>query len=243
MQNEHEIVQQVYAAKEDNFAADDFIESYKPFIKAETAKFLKRPPKDQDDELSIAMIAFYEAINQYSHLKGSFLHFASRMIRNRLIDYWRKIKRHTGLIELDAPIIDNDDKETALIDIMPEEKNKTEELIQREATLAEIQELAQQMSEFNISLSDVADKNPRQKRTLIACQKAADVAIKDEKTMTLFFKNKKLPITRIAELSHVAKKTLERHRDYVMALLIIYSNGYDLIRNHLAQVKIVKGEH
>ncbi|HHT24186.1 MAG TPA: sigma-70 family RNA polymerase sigma factor [Clostridiaceae bacterium] len=240
MQNEHEIVQQVYAAKEDNFAADDFIESYKPFIKAETAKFLKRPTHDQDDELSIAMIAFYEAINQYSHLKGSFLNFASRMIKNRLIDYWRKIKRHTGLVELDAPLVD--DEEIALIDTMPEEKNKTEEFINREATVAEIRELAQQMSEFNISLSDVADKNPRQKRTLLACQKAADTAIKDEKTMTQFFNNKKLPITRIAELSQVAKKTLERHRDYIIALLIIYSNGYDLIRNHLAQVKIVKGE-
>lgn len=240
MQNEHEIVQQVYAAKEDNFAADDFIESYKPFIKAETAKFLKRPTNDQDDELSIAMIAFYEAINQYSHLKGSFLNFASRMIRNRLIDYWRKIKRHTGLVELDAPIVN--DEETTLIDLVPEEKNKTEELIHREATVAEIKELAQQMSEFNVSLSDVADKNPRQKRTLFACQKAVDTAIKDEKIMTQFFKNRKLPITRIAELSQVAKKTLERHRDYVIALLIIYSNGYDLIRNHLAQVKIVKGE-
>jgi len=240
MQNEHEIVQQVYAAKEDNFAADVFIDSYKPFIKAETAKFLKRPTDDQDDELSIAMIAFYEAINQYSHLKGSFISFASRMIRNRLIDYWRKIKRHTGLVELDAPIVNEED--TTLINTVRDEKNKTEELINREATVAEIQELSRQMSDFNISLSDVADNNPRQKRTLIACQNAAAAAINDERTMTQFFKNRKLPITRIAELSQVAKKTLERHRDYIIALLIIYSNGYDLIRNHLDQVKIVKGE-
>ncbi|MGB4609525.1 MAG: sigma-70 family RNA polymerase sigma factor [Saccharofermentanales bacterium] len=241
MQNEHEIVRQVYAAKEDNFAADDFIESYRPFIKAETAKFLKRPPNDQDDELSVAMIAFYEAINQYSHLKGSFINFASRMIRNRLIDYWRKIKRHTGLVELDAPIAD--EEETALIDKMADQHNKTEELIYREATVEEIKELSRQMSVFNVSLSDVADNNPRQKRTLAACQKAVAAAIKDEKAMTQFFRNRKLPITRISELSQVAKKTLERHRDYIIALLIIYSNGYDLIRNHLAQVKIVKGEH
>ena len=44
MNDEHKIIQQVYAAKEDMKAADRLIGSYMPFIKAETAKFLKRPP-------------------------------------------------------------------------------------------------------------------------------------------------------------------------------------------------------
>ena len=57
MQDEHELIQQVYAAKEDMEAADRLIGSYMPFIKSETAKFLKRPPMEgHDDELSIAMI-------------------------------------------------------------------------------------------------------------------------------------------------------------------------------------------
>ena len=63
MNDEHKIIQQVYAAKEDVQAADQMIGTYLPFIKAETAKFLKRPPiEGHDDELSIAMIAFHEAI-------------------------------------------------------------------------------------------------------------------------------------------------------------------------------------
>ena len=44
MNDEHKIIQQVYAAKEDLQAADRLIGAYMPFIKAETAKFLKRPP-------------------------------------------------------------------------------------------------------------------------------------------------------------------------------------------------------
>ena len=53
MNNEHSIVLQVYAAKENIQTADDFIRTYLPFIKAETAKFLKRPPVEgQDDELA-----------------------------------------------------------------------------------------------------------------------------------------------------------------------------------------------
>ena len=37
---EHDIVAQVYAAKEDSGAADQFIQQYLPFIRSETAKFV-----------------------------------------------------------------------------------------------------------------------------------------------------------------------------------------------------------
>ncbi len=58
----HQIISRVYKAKEDSHAADELISDYMPFIKSETAKFLNRPPEQSDDELSIAMFAFYEAI-------------------------------------------------------------------------------------------------------------------------------------------------------------------------------------
>ncbi len=242
MASEHEIVRQVYAAKEDSLYADDFIESYKPFIRAETAKFLKTVPDERhDDELSIAMIAFYEAIQQYSHMKGAFLSFAARLIRNRLIDYLRQNVRHQGLVELDAPT--GDEQDSSLLEIIPEESNPTEEKMQRQVAVEEIQELRVQMSLFNVSLTDLVDKCPKQKRTLQACQDAAKVAVLDRKLMDQFMKNKKLPITRMAKLSGVSSKTLERHRDYLIALLLIYSHGYELIRGHLSQVAIVKGEY
>lgn len=45
MNDEHEIVRQVYAAKADVEAADRLIRAYMPFIQAETAKFLRRPAR------------------------------------------------------------------------------------------------------------------------------------------------------------------------------------------------------
>ena len=60
---EHDIVAQVYAAKEDSDAADQFIQQYLPFIRSETAKFVGAAPDHRyEDELSIAMLAFYEAM-------------------------------------------------------------------------------------------------------------------------------------------------------------------------------------
>ena len=90
----HQIMTQVYQAKKDNVAADELIAAYMPFIKSETSKFINRPPDQSDDELSIAMFAFYEAIRDYSRFRGSFLKFAAMKIKNRLIDHYRKEKRN-----------------------------------------------------------------------------------------------------------------------------------------------------
>ena len=49
-------------------------------------------------------------------------------------------------------------------------------------------------------------------------------------------RTKRLPMARLAGGSGVERKTLERHRSYMIALLLIYTNGYDIIRGHLKQV-------
>ena len=97
MNEEHVLVSQVYKAKEDMEAADRLIGAYLPFIKSETAKYLKRPLiEENDDELSIAMIAFHEAIRGYAKGRGAFLPFASMLIKSRLTDHMRREKRHRG---------------------------------------------------------------------------------------------------------------------------------------------------
>ena len=89
--SEHEIIKQVRAAQEDTGAADEFVRQYMPFIKSETAKFMKRAPQEgQDDELGIAMFAFYESVMSYQRGRGAFLRLAALAIRNRLIDHYRK---------------------------------------------------------------------------------------------------------------------------------------------------------
>ena len=143
MNDAHKIVEQVYAAKEDVRAADDLIRSYLPFIKAETAKFLKRPPiEGQDDELSIAMMAFHEAIGGYSRTRGSFLKYAAMLIRSRLVDYSRREQRHSRVISLDAPIGEED---TTLGETLADDRDPHEETALRDATRAEIEELTRQM--------------------------------------------------------------------------------------------------
>lgn len=234
MQDEHELIQQVYAAKEDMEAADRLIGSYMPFIKSETAKFLKRPPMEgHDDELSIAMIAFHEAVRGYSRSRGAFLKYAAMIMKSRLIDYRRKEQRHGNVISLDAPAGEDD---APLSDTIADETDHNEAYVVREATRAEIEELTRQMREFGVSLSDVADNCPKQKRTLEACRKALWHAKEHPELLDELLKTRRLPIARLSEGSGTERKTLERHRKYMVALLLIYTNGYEIIRGHLTQV-------
>ena len=226
MKDEHKIIRQVYAAKEDMAEADALIRTYMPFIRAETARWLKRPPAEgQDDELSIAMIAFHEAVRGYSRTKGAFFKYAAMLIRSRLIDYHRREERHRGSLSLDEP----EEK-------LSEDRDHSEELAVREAARAEIAELTRQMQAFGVGLEDVAENCPRQQRTLAACKKAISFARENPELLEEFLRTKRIPISRLAAGAGVEKKTLERHRAYMAALLLIYTNGYEIIRGHLYQV-------
>lgn len=235
----HLIIGQVYAAKKSMQKADDLIRAYIPFIKTEASKYLSRPCTDQDDEFSIAMIAFHEAIQGYSKDRGAFLSYASLIIRSRLIDYSRKEIRHQGHISLDDGG-DNEDNST-LHGHLADKRDKYTELANLEATKQEIQELSDVMADFGISLTDVTENSPKQQRTLEACRKAVQCAIDDPSILDEMLRTKKLPLSKLVKGSDVERKTLERHRKYVLAMLIIQTNGYEIIRGHLRHVSGRKG--
>ena len=107
----------------------------------------------------------------------------------------------------------------------------------REATRQEIAELSRQLAGFGLSLGDIADNCPRQARTLTACQRALRYAKEDPAIIPELLRTHRLPMAKLAAGSGVERKTLERHRRYLMALLLIYSNGYEIIRGHLAQLR------
>ena len=234
MKSEHHIVRLVYQAKEDMQAADQLISDYMPFIRSETAKFLHRPVIDElDDEFSIAMIAFHEAIRSYSQLRGSFFRYAAMLIRSRLIDYQRRELRHADRLSLDASFTDDN---ATLLDTVADPSNHSEALVIREATRSEIKELSRQMEDFGISLTDVAENCPRQQRTLLACRKALQYALEHREILDDLLRTGRLPMAKLSEGSGVDRKTLERHRKYMVALLLIQTNGYEIIRGHIVQV-------
>lgn len=236
MKTEHEIVNRVYAAKDDPQAADALVREYLPFIKSEVAKFLKRFPIDgEDDELGIAMFAFYEAAMAYSRKKGAFLKLASTAIRNRLIDYQRKEQRHVGLISLDQTV-DGDEGSRTLSERLASGQDEIAHRQAQSNAREEITDFARQLSQFSLRLTDIADNCPKQERTMTACHRALAFARENPILLEQLVSTRKLPIGALSEGSGIDRKSLERHRKYLVALLLAFTNGFEIIRGHLRQI-------
>ena len=238
MQKDQGIIKAVYGAKKDPRKADELIRSYIPFIRSEAAKCISRVCTEQDDEYSIAMIAFHEAILGYEQERGAFLGYASMLIKSRIIDYQRREARHQGQVSIYA---ESGEDDRTILDEMADGRDHYEEAVNLEATKQEIAELSAVMGRFGVSFSDVADHSPRQERTLEACTRAVRWAAGDKLLLEELLRTGKLPMARLVQGSGAERKTLERHRKYILAMLLIQTNGYEIIRGHLKHVLKGKG--
>ena len=232
METEYEIVRAVQAARESNDAADELISRYLPFIRAEASKFMGRICSENDDEYSIAMIAFHEAIQGYSRERGAFLRYAALLIRSRLTDEYRREKRHRDVLSLDET---DREKEQTLLEQVPDSRDRYEESQNLDATRQEILELGGVLRQFGVSFADIADHSPRQERTMQACLAAVHYAMDNRELLEELLRTKKLPLAELVRGSGSDRKTLERHRKYVLAMLVIQTNGYEIIRGHLRE--------
>lgn len=224
-----EIINQLNDAKQSMEKADTFIAQYFPFIKAQASKVAKRSISEQDDEFSIAMIAFHEGIKSYEEKKGNFISFASLLIRNRIIDFYRKNAKHQMHVSMDSP----DEQGILLSEKIKDEKNDYLKLENKEKAKMEIEELKETMSNYQISFTDIAENAPKQQKTLIVCKKVVEYAIDHTDILEDIARTGKLPVTLLAKKNHVSKKTLERHRKYILALMMIQTNGFEMIREHI----------
>lgn len=123
------------------------------------------------------------------------------------------------------------------MDMMPDQENVLEAYEMREASRQEIQEFSKKLANFGICLSDVADNCPRQERTLNACRRVLDYACSEPAILSKIEQTGRLPMGELSQGSGVDRKTMERHRKYLVAILLAFTNGYEMIRGHLRHRK------
>ena len=131
---------------------------------------------------------------------------------------------------------ENNEDDRTILDGMADGRDHFQESANLEATRQEIEELAAVMKQFGVSFSDVADNSPRQERTLAACASAIRFAAGNQQLLDEVLKTGKLPLGKLVQGSGAERKTLERHRKYILAMLLIQTNGYEIIRGHLRHV-------
>lgn len=219
----------------DELLREQFIADYKPYIMKVTSRFCKRYiDPSRDDEFSIALLAFNEAINQFSsHAGKSFIGFSETVIRRRLIDHVRKEQRHSKVVpysmfdseEEEQPQYNSVETKQAMFAF---EMKRTED-----ERRVEIGELNNELDRFGISFAELVEVSPKHadsRRLLIGI---AQTLLGEEPLFDSLRQSGKLPVKELTELCGVSRKTVERNRKYIIAISLVISGPYPYMHDYL----------
>lgn len=193
----------------DQQAREELIKDYTPFILSVASKLSGRFIRLEDEEASIAMIAFNEAIDGYRKERGGFIAFAEIVIKRRLIDYYRREKKYRSQVPLAEELLVANSEESLY-------------------TRIEVEEYKIRLQEFNLTFAELVSQSPKHVDSRRqACQIGHTIAITAEYREYLLEK-KSLPLKSLESDKRitVSRKTLERQRKYIIAVALIYI--YDL---------------
>ncbi|RPF50127.1 RNA polymerase sigma-I factor [Aquisalibacillus elongatus] len=214
------------------------LKDYQPFIATCVSKVCKRyidPVKD--DEYSIGLIAFNEAIDGYSAEKGSsFLSFARLVITRKVIDYIRAEHQDVSLVSLDQSDQDDDNDSTADWHLADTAKK-----IHKEDEIAwyrqfEIEEYNKRLKEFQLSFQELAKVSPKHQDAKKTSQQIARIIFEHEEIKNYILDKKRLPIKKILPLVDVSKKTVERNRKYILAIFILLNEDFVYLKDYVKEV-------
>ncbi len=222
------INEQVMIIKNDKERINLFINEYKQFIIAYCNKSLKRYVDiNNDDEYSIALMAFYESIKSYDISKGSFFSYAQRVIKFRLIDYYRKNKTLLNEKSIEE---DKENKDKFFLNQSIENYEKQDISYLRKL---EIESLIGELFQYNITFKDLIKVSPKWKSTRKQYNEIINYIIKNREIIEEICLNNKIPIAKIQKNTNIPRKTIERSRKYIISVLIILLGDYQYIREYI----------
>lgn len=213
------------------------IVQYRPFIVKTASKFSRRfIDPERDDEFSVALAAFDEAINRYSpDAGGRFIGFAETVITRRLIDFVRQEKRHSASVPYSALTDGSDEDQDALNRV---ESAAAMEVYERdlaaELRRSEIAMLSEQLALFGIRFQDLVDSSPRHKDSRETLVRIGRTLAEAPELFRVMLDKRQLPVKELCSAVSVSRKTVERHRKYLIAVSLIAGGAYPCLRSYIA---------
>jgi RNA polymerase sigma factor len=192
-------------------ARADFIDSRKEFIRS-YASFVCKKNLDwsNDDELSVALEAFNDALDRFDlRAEMSYFSYARLLIRNSLIDYFRRQpKIKTTPLATDEPV-----REMSWL--------KYKQDLEQQERAYDIQRFKEEIGSFELSLGDLVRGSPHHGDTRESLQRIAHQIVRDQELVAKIYRQKKLPLKEIEVLTGMRRKTLEYWRKYILSLIIV----------------------
>lgn len=224
--------ERVEKAKKNKKELNKLIEIYKPFIAStmqkKTGRFLEY---GYDDELTIGMMAFKEAVESYDKGKGKFLNFAKMVITLRSIDYYRKNEKHKEMVCLQG--IYEAENEIAYSEIENKAIEKYQGQEENEMRKLEILEYKNELKKWEIEFFELVQASPKQQKLKKFYKEIAQFIVHKSDILNELISTRRLPIKEIQKHKDIHRKKLERGRIYIIALVIVLIGDYEFIREYI----------
>ncbi|MEL7647511.1 MAG: RNA polymerase subunit sigma [Sedimentibacter sp.] len=230
-----EIDKKAVEAKEDRNLAEAFLKEYEGFILKAAYKATGRYITKYDDQWSVSLLAFNEAVLAYSYDKGSFLSFSEIVIKRRLYDYIKRQSRHFCEISINPHVFESDGEEED-VGIMQEVMAKVAVVENNEAKI-EIEALSKVLTEYGFSFLDLALVSPKAQKTKTVCAKAIAYLMRENILLNEMRRSRMLPLKTIENNLKLPRKLLERHRKYIIAGAEIMAGDYPVLSEYLSFVR------
>ncbi len=232
-------------AKDDSHYRNVFLQENTKFILSRSYGALGHYVTQSDDEFSIALLAFNDAIDSFDLSKGEFDGFAALVIRRRLYDYLRSEKRFSQEISLEPYAIDADDirDEEEVSSLAMEVRSKAmEQALSGEDARDikdEIEAVGIILSRYGFTFMDLAEASPKAKKTKDGCIQVVALILGKKELLVKMRAQKSLPIKDILSEVDVTRKLLERHRRYIIAAAEILDGDYPLLAEYMDSIRKV----
>lgn len=208
------------------------IEKYTPFIKKSISDVTKRFISSSDEEFSIGLWAFNEAINNFkTDHNASFLSFAKLVIKRRIIDFIRKENSHKESLFIDQDSPDEEAMDNYLIVKTSLEQHN--EISIQEKRKEEIIAFQQTLLSFGINFDKLTKVSPKHKDARKSAIEVATLVANTPELNEYLYKHKRLPLSEIEKQVSVSRKTLERNRIYIIAMTIVLSENFIFLQEYL----------
>ncbi len=227
-----EINERVLKSAQNDAEFENLLREYHPFVAACASRIAGKYVDDHDDEMSIAIIAFSEAVKRFRPESGKFLNFAGHVIRSRIIDDMRAKGRTIETVSLDE-ITGEYDSEDGMNGI----KDERSESFFSDPVRMEIDILSAELKKYGCSFMDIAKCSPKHEKTKKACIRVARCILDHLELLKQLKQTKLMPVKNIEIITSVPRKTIERHRNYIVCLVEILSGEYVYLAEYVNFVK------
>lgn len=217
-------------------ARDRLLREYTPFVVKVASRAAGRYLRPGvDEEISVALMAFNEAIDSFQTHRGSFLSFAETVIRRRLVDHFRRNKARSQEVVLTDLDVEDEEGEVknAVLDRVAESAWALAE--QAEARRQEISEFQAILARFGMSLGDLVKNCPKHRDARARATEVARQIVDDRELARHLLERRELPLKRLEQKPGIHRKMVERHRRYIVAVCLVLLHDLPYLQEYVQQ--------